>query len=151
MCGQVAAGCWFSSVLGMVRSSPSSCFTKWKQLQLKLGWNYSGPNIHKYRALTLRHFLTLQRTDGPCSQLQLFSDRDFGRGVFLWDFPKSVTLHKANLYNEQHRKTHLPVWAPGEVRQQPGWVTRKTARTQKSSWIVCLKENTIRFLGKTGS
>lgn len=92
-------------------------FYKMKTNSYSLHWdwntNYSGPNIHKYWTFMLQHFLTFWQTDDPCRQLQLFSDGDFGRRGFPGGVPKFIPLHKANLYNGQHRKALLPFWAPG--------------------------------------
>lgn len=93
------------------------------------------PNLlAEYSQALSTHIPTFSDTDGSWSQLSMFSDKEF---AFPEAFPKFTTLHQANLCNKQHLKILFPIWAPGCVSQQPGWVFRKTEKKSTNSLGYC--------------
>lgn len=126
--GQVA-GCYSTCVLDLMRSSPSSCFVKQRQIAAVIAGTETPNLLAEHSQALSTHIPTFSHTDGSWSQLSLFSDKEF---AFPECFPKFTTLHQANLYNKQHLKTLVPIWALGCVSQQPGWVFRKTAKKSQT-------------------
>lgn len=159
--GQVAAGCCFACVLDMVRSSPSSCFIKWRQTAT-----------------------VSTGTETPTVLAQIFTNTEHSRCNTFWQMtPRCNTFwqitHAANcsysligisagkasqevslnlfpyirpIYTTDSRgRLSFPFELLGRLANKMGWVFRKMVKTHKPSWILHLKEKkTVRFLGKTG-